>query len=279
MTPIANRNNRPTVPMRHSFGHEQTVTKRRRHVSWFAVFFMACALFLISDAVLAQQGIPLATVTPQPNGASSYSLNVQTLLLLTALTFLPAALLMMTSFTRIIIVLSLLRMALGTQTSPPNQVLIGIALFLTFFIMTPVFDRIYQEAWVPYQNDTLPFEAAAEKAAEPLKAFMLAQVRENDLRLFADLAQTPAVEKPESLPLRVIVPAFLTSELKTAFQIGFVIFLPFLIIDMIVASVLMSIGMMMVSPILVALPFKLLVFVLVDGWTLLVGSLVRSFGL
>jgi flagellar biosynthetic protein FliP len=145
--------------------------------------------------------------------------------------------------------------------------------------MAPVFDRIYQEAWLPYQNDQLAFEAAAAKAAEPLKGFMLQQVRENDLRLFADLAQTPPVTKPQELPLRVIVPAYLTSELKTAFQIGFVIFLPFLIIDMIVASVLMSMGMMMVSPILVALPFKLLVFVLVDGWTLLVSSLVRSFGL
>jgi len=237
------------------------------------------ALLMMSPDLFAQQGIPLATVTPRPGGASSYSLNVQTLLLLTALTFLPAALLMMTSFTRIIIVLSLLRMALGTQTSPPNQVLIGIALFLTFFIMAPVFDRIYQEAWLPYQNDQLAFEAAAAKAAEPLKGFMLQQVRENDLRLFADLAQTPPVTKPQELPLRVIVPAYLTSELKTAFQIGFVIFLPFLIIDMIVASVLMSMGMMMVSPILVALPFKLLVFVLVDGWTLLVSSLVRSFGL
>jgi len=248
----------------------------------YAVLPLLALLFVIatcSSPTWAQQGLPLATVTPTTGGASSYSLNVQTLLILTALTFLPAALLMMTSFTRIIIVLSLLRMALGTQTSPPNQILIGLALFLTFFIMAPVFDRIYQEAWQPYQQNQLAFEAAAVKAAEPVKAFMLEQVRESDLRLFADLAKTPAVSKPAELPLRVIVPAFLTSELKTAFQIGFVIFLPFLIIDMIVASVLMSMGMMMVSPVLVALPFKLLVFVLVDGWTLLTSALVRSFGL
>lgn len=249
-------------------------------VRWRAAGWLMLLLLFwgVSHAAWAQQGLPLATVTPGAGGTSSYSLNVQTLLILTALTFLPAALLMMTSFTRIIIVLSLLRMALGTQTSPSNQVLIGLALFLTFFVMGPVFDRIYQEAWRPYQQNELAFEVAAARAAEPIKAFMLEQVRESDLRLFADLAKAPAVEKPANLPLRVVVPAFLTSELKTAFQIGFLIFLPFLIIDMIVASVLMSMGMMMVSPVLVALPFKLLVFVLVDGWTLLVSALVRSFG-
>ncbi|MCX7946448.1 MAG: flagellar type III secretion system pore protein FliP [Hydrogenophilus sp.] len=243
------------------------------------ILLLFFGLSLTAPEIAAAQGIPLATVRPQPGGASAYSLNVQTLLLLTALTFLPAALLMMTSFTRIIIVLSLLRMALGTQTSPPNQVLIGIALFLTFFIMAPVFDRIYQEAWLPYERSEMAFEHAVQRAALPIKEFMLAQVREGELRLFADLADLPAVQKPEELPLRVVVPAFITSELKTAFQIGFMIFLPFLIIDMIVASVLMAMGMMMMSPVLVALPFKLLVFVLVDGWTLLVGSLVRSFSL
>ncbi len=243
--------------------------------AWCSLALMVA--FAVPSLVHAQ-GLPLATVTPQPGGASAYSLNVQTLLILTALTFLPAAVLMMTSFTRIIIVLSLLRMALGTQTSPPNQVLIGIALFLTFFVMAPTFETIYRDAWLPYERDELAFEVAAARGAEPIKAFMLEQVREADLRLFAELADVPAVEDPKELPLRVIIPAFVTSELKTAFQIGFLIFLPFLIIDLIVASVLMAMGMMMMSPVLVALPFKLLVFVLVDGWTLLIGSLVRSFG-
>ncbi|MFC4486132.1 MULTISPECIES: flagellar type III secretion system pore protein FliP [Tepidiphilus] len=245
----------------------------RAHIALFG--FAA----LLLPSLAAAQGLPLATATPASDGGTSYSLTVQTLLLLTALTFIPAAILMMTSFTRIIIVLSLLRMALGTQTSPPNQVLIGLALFLTFFIMAPVAERIYVEAWQPLQANQIDFTQALERAAVPTKRFMLAQVRDNDLTLFADLAKTPPVERAEDLPLRVIIPAFVTSELKTAFQIGFIVFLPFLIIDMVVASVLMSMGMMMMSPVIVALPFKLLVFVLVDGWTLLIGSLVKSFAL
>lgn len=234
---------------------------------------------LLLPSFSSAQGLPLATATPAGGGATNYSLQVQTLLLLTAPTFIPAAILMMTSFTRIIIVLSLLRMALGTQTSPPNQVLIGLALFLTFFIMAPVAERVYTEAWQPLQENKIDFTQALERAAVPTKKFMLAQIRDNDLTLFADLAKTPPVDQAEDLPLRVVVPAFVTSELKTAFQIGFVVFLPFLIIDMVVASVLMSMGMMMMSPVIVALPFKLLVFVLVDGWTLLIGSLVKSFAL
>jgi len=227
---------------------------------------------------LAQaQAVPAITGTPAADGGTTYSLSVQTLVLLTSLTFLPAVLLMMTSFTRLIIVFSLLRHALGTQTAPPNQILIGMALFLSFFIMSPAIERIYNEAYVPLSNATIGLDEAATRAAAPIKDFMLKQVREPDLNLFADMANVAAVDKPTDLPLKVILPAFVTSELKTAFQIGFIVFIPFLIIDMVVASVLMSMGMMMMSPVIVSLPFKIMLFVLVDGWTLLIGSLVQSF--
>jgi flagellar biosynthetic protein FliP len=203
---------------------------------------------------------------------------VQTLIFFTALTFIPAVLLMMTGFTRIIIVLSLLRQALGTQSTPPNQVLVGMSLFLTFFVMGPTFDRIYDEAYVPYTHNQLTLEQASVKGQVPLREFMLKQTREADIALFVKLARTEAPASSADLPLRVIVPAFVTSELKTAFQIGFMIFLPFLVIDMVVASALMSMGMMMLSPVMIALPFKLMLFVLVDGWNLLIASLVASFG-
>ena len=202
---------------------------------------------------------------------------MQTLLLMTSLSFLPAALLMMTGFTRIIIVLGLLRSAMGTAMSPPNHVLIGLALFLTFYTMSPVFDKIYADAYKPLSEGSIQFETAVERAAGPLRTFMLHQTRENDLSLFANLAKQPALEDPSQVPLRILVPAFITSELKTAFQIGFTIFIPFLIIDLVVASVLMALGMMMVPPVTVALPFKLMLFVLADGWNLLMGSLAQSF--
>ena len=235
-------------------------------------------LLLLLPLPALAQALPALTSGPAPGGGTQYSLPVQTLLLLTALSFLPAMLLMMTSFTRIIIVMSLMRHALGTQTSPPNQVIVGLSLFLTFFIMAPVGDRIYTDAWVPLQENRISFDQAVERASVPVKGFMLRQVREPDLNLFSKLANTPKVDKAEDLPLRVVIPAFVTSELKTAFQIGFIIFIPFLIIDMVVASVLMSMGMMMMSPAIVSLPFKIMLFVLVDGWNLLVGSLVQSFG-
>ena len=186
--------------------------------------------------------------------------------------------LMMTCFTRIIIVMSLLRHAMGTQTSPPNQVIVGLSLFLTFFIMSPVADKVYTEAWLPLSENRITFNEAIDRATVPVKGFMLKQIREPDLNLFSKLAKTPRVEKAEDLPMQVVIPAFVTSELKTAFQIGFIVFIPFLIIDMVVASVLMSMGMMMMSPAIVSLPFKIMLFVLVDGWTLLIGSLVQSFG-
>jgi flagellar biosynthesis protein FliP len=230
-----------------------------------------------ATAALAAPSIPAFTTSPAPGGGTAYSLPVQTLLLMTALTFIPAALLMMTSFTRIIIVLSLLRQALGTQTAPPNQVMVGLALFLTLFVMGPTFDRIYTEAYVPLQENRIQMAEAMDKGAAPLKAFMLKQTRQSDLALFVKISRTPALQGPEDVPLRVLIPAFITSELKTAFQIGFAIFIPFLIIDMVVASVLMSMGMMMMSPAVISLPFKLMLFVLVDGWQLLLGSLSQSF--
>ncbi len=235
------------------------------------------ALAALPLPALAQAGLTI-TSSPGPGGAQVYSVPVQTLLTLTALTFLPAAILLMSSFTRIIIVLSLMRHALGTQTSPPNQVLIGLALFLTLFVMSPVLDRIYVDAYQPLSERKISFDTALERATPPLRGFMLKQTREQDLALFVKLAKHPPVSSAEELPLKVIVPAFVASELKTAFQIGFMVFIPFLIIDMVVASVLMSMGMMMLSPILISLPFKLMLFVLVDGWNLLLGSLVASFG-
>jgi flagellar biosynthetic protein FliP len=234
-------------------------------------------LMLFSFSVFAENGMPLVNATPTPGGGQNYTLSIQTLILLTALTFLPAAMLMMTGFTRIVIVLSLLRQALGTQSAPSNQVIIGLALFLTFFVMSPVFDKIYVDAYQPLSEDKITMQEAMEKGAIPLKTFMMKQTRESDLALFANMAQVEQIATPDEVPLRVLVPAFMTSELKTAFQIGFAIFIPFLIIDMVVASILMAMGMMMVSPVIVALPFKLMLFVLVDGWQLILGSLVESF--
>jgi flagellar biosynthesis protein FliP len=224
-------------------------------------------------------GLPAFTSTPTGGGGTSYSLSLQTMLLLTSLTFLPAGLLMMTGFTRIIIVLSLMRQALGTPASPPNQVLLGLSLFLTFFVMSPVLDRVYTDAYKPLSENRITMEEALDRGAAPLRTFMLRQTREADLALFIKLSRQPAPAKIEDVSMRVLVPAYVTSELKTAFQIGFAVFIPFLIIDMLVASVLMSMGMMMVSPVLISLPFKIMLFVLVDGWNLLIGSLAQSFAI
>ena len=222
-------------------------------------------------------GATLPLVVGQGPTGTSYSVPIQTLLFFTALSFLPAILLLMTGFTRIVIVLSLLRQALGTQAAPPNQVVVGLSLFLTFFVMGPTLDKVYADAYQPYSQNQISFETALDKAQTPVRGFMLKQTRQSDFELFAKLAQLPEDVTAEQAPFRVIVPAFVTSELKTAFQIGFMIFIPFLVIDMVVASVLMSLGMMMLSPVLVALPFKLMLFVLADGWNLLIGSLAASF--
>ncbi|WP_419776117.1 flagellar type III secretion system pore protein FliP [Mixta mediterraneensis] len=235
------------------------------------------ALLPLLLAPVAHAQLPGLVSHPLANGGQSWSLPVQTLVFITALTFIPAVLLMMTSFTRIIIVFGLLRNALGTPSAPPNQVLLGLSLFLTFFIMAPTFDKIYQDAYLPFSQDKISMDVAIEKGAQPLRDFMLRQTREADLALFARLANTPPIAGPEAVPMRILLPAYVTSELKTAFQIGFTVFIPFLIIDLVVASVLMALGMMMVPPATISLPFKLMLFVLVDGWQLLVGSLAQSF--
>lgn len=237
-----------------------------------------CGTLLSGYALAETAGIQAFTSSPGPGGSTTYTLSIQTLVLMTVLTFIPAGVLMMTGFTRIIIVLSLLRHAMGTQTSPPTQVIMGLALFLTFFVMAPVAERIYTDAYQPLSENKINMMEAAERASVPLKTFMLRQTREADIALFAKLANVQKIEKPEDTPMRILVPAFVTSEIKTAFQIAFVVFIPFLVIDMVVASLLMAMGMMMMSPVMVSLPFKLILFVLVDGWGLLMGSLVQSFG-
>jgi flagellar biosynthetic protein FliP len=232
---------------------------------------------LLPMSALAQSGLEAVTVTTTPGGGQTYSLSIQVLLLMTALTFLPAAVMMMTAFTRIIIVLAILRQAVGLMQAPSGQVLIGLALFLTFFVMAPVFDRIQTEAMQPYMDNKINLQEGLQKASVPLRSFMLAQTREGDIQLFGRLSGSEGYASPDDVPLSVVVPAFVTSELKTAFQIGFMLFIPFLIIDLVVASVLMSMGMMMLSPMIISLPFKLMLFVLVDGWAMVVGTLAASF--
>ncbi|HEU4670881.1 MAG TPA: flagellar type III secretion system pore protein FliP [Dyella sp.] len=222
-------------------------------------------------------GIPVLTVKSAPGGGQSWTLSLQVLALMTVLTLLPAVLLMMTSFTRIIIVLGFLRQALGTQSTPPNQVLLGLALFLTLFVMSPVLNKSYVDGVKPYMDGQLSAEQALPAATAPFKRFMLDQTRDADLQMFTHLAGDQPYASKDAVPLRVAMPAFVTSELKTAFQMGFLLFIPFLIIDLVVASVLMSMGMMMVSPMIISLPFKIMLFVLVDGWTLLIGTLAGSF--
>ncbi len=221
--------------------------------------------------------IPLLKLQSQAGGGQTLSLSLQTLALMTALTMLPSLLLVTTSFTRIIITLSILRQAMGTQQTPPNQVLVGLALFMTLFVMTPTIKQINEIAYQPYTTGAIPMEEAALRGAGVMKTFMLRHTRESDLLLMADLQGDAKYEEAEAVPLPVIVPAFIVSELRTAFTIGFLLFLPFLVIDIVVASILMSLGMMMLSPTLVSLPFKLLLFVIVDGWSATVSALVESF--
>jgi flagellar biosynthetic protein FliP len=253
----------------------------RKRIAWLGfLVLVAVALVVVALPASAQvtggeAGLPL--LIGQSAGSTSYSVPVQTLLFFTALSFLPAVLLLMTSFTRIVIVLSLLRQALGTQAAPPNQVVVGLSLFLTFFVMGPTIDKVYADAYQPYASNRIAFDEALKRGESPVREFMMKQTRQADVMLFAKLARIDPAVKTADVPFKVLVPAFVTSELKSAFQIGFLVFLPFLIIDMIVASVLMSLGMMMLSPVLIALPFKLMLFVLADGWNLLLGSLAASF--
>ncbi len=232
-------------------------------------------LTLLPLPVFAQDGAVALAATAIDG--QSWSLSLQILVLMTLLTLLPALVLSMSAFVRIIIVLSILRQALGTAQTPPNQVLLGIALFLTFFIMAPVIDEIRLEAAEPYMDGQLSGEAALETGLRPLKSFMLRQTRDGDIKLFADIAGRTDIASPDEVPLSVLIPSFMVSELKTAFQIGFLVFIPFLIIDLVVSSVLMSMGMMMLSPMLISLPFKIMLFVMVDGWALILGTLASSF--
>ena len=238
------------------------------------VFFIVLSLFPIFS--WAVPGVPAFTVETDASGNQDYTLTMQVLMLMTGLTFLPAALIATTSFLRIIIVLALLRQALGTMQTPNNQVIIGLALFLTFFIMGPVFDKIYTAAIEPYLEEQIQFKEAVELGAKPMHQFMIQQTREDDLGMFAEMADVNLTD-PQNVPFKVLIPAFMTSELKTAFQIGFMLFIPFLIIDLVVASLLMSMGMMMLSPMIISLPFKLMLFVLIDGWALVVGTIANSF--
>jgi flagellar biosynthetic protein FliP len=241
------------------------------------ILFIAFSFLFFATCAEAASGLNAVTVTTAPGGAQTYSINIQILILMTILTLLPAGLLMMTSFTRIIIVLALLRQALGTQQTPTNQTLIGLALFLSFFVMSPVIDKINDQAVTPYMKDEINFQQGLKKASEPLRKFMYDQTRENDLSMFMDMAGNAGKLAVDTVPFSVLVSAFVTSELKTAFQIGFMLFIPFLIIDLVVASVLMAMGMMMLSPLIISLPFKIMLFVLVDGWTLVIGTLASSF--
>ena len=242
-------------------------------------FVLVFILFFLNElqAIDTLGGLPALNVVANENGGTTYSLSLQILLLMSALTVLPSLLLGMTSFTRIVIVMSILRQALGTQQTPPNQVLIALALFLTFFIMAPTFTNIYELVAVPYMNGEIQTPAALDQASREIKEFMVVNTRESDLSMFAEISGSKEFFSKEDIPFSIALPAFITSELKTAFQIGFLLFLPFLVIDMVVASVLMSLGMMMLSPMLIALPFKILLFVLVDGWSMTVGSLVSTY--
>lgn len=255
------------IPATAASGESMTVTAMEKDLG---------AAKTIAQGSSSGGGIPAFTMTSNASGGEDYSVNLQILALMTMLGFLPAMVILMTSFTRIVVVMSILRQAMGLQQTPSNQVIIGIAMFLTFFIMAPVFDKVNETAIQPYINEDITAREAFDSAQIPMKEFMLAQTRVKDLETFVNMSGVE-VDNPEDVPITVVIPAFITSELKTAFQIGFMLFLPFLIIDLVVASVLMAMGMMMLSPMIVSLPFKLMLFVLVDGWNLILSTLAGSF--
>lgn len=239
---------------------------------------VAIIALLFSESTFAAD-LPALTVTTDENGDESYSVSIQILALMTVITLLPSFVIMLTAFTRIVVVFAILRQAIGLQQTPSNQILVGIALFLTLFIMAPVFNEVKDVAVDPYMEEVVTPQQAMSNAIEPFRGFMLEQTRQDDLALFMRLAEHDAVDTPKDVDFFVLVPAFMTSELKTAFQIGFMLFIPFLIIDMVVASVLMSMGMMMLSPLIISLPFKIMLFVMVDGWVMIMGTLANSFGM
>ena len=244
---------------------------------WIWLLLMLAAPSVWAQTAADPLSLPAVTLSTDADGGQTYSVSLQVLALMSALTFIPAFVMMMTSFTRIIIVFAILRQALGLQQTPSRQIMVGLALFLTLFIMAPVFDEINESALQPYINEEMQAQEAIEVASGPMREFMLAQTRETDLELFVRLAKRTDLAGPDEVPFHILVPAFVTSELKTAFQIGFMIFIPFLVIDLVVASVLMAMGMMMLSPLIISLPFKIMLFVLVDGWALIIGTLAASF--
>lgn len=244
---------------------------------FFPVFVLLIACFTSEAAYSAASDLTLITSQSGADGEASYSVSLQVLMFMTVLTMLPAALMSMTSFTRIIVVLAILRQALGMMQTPSNQIIIGLALFTTLFVMSPVFEAAYENGVQPYMEESIGFDEAMLETGSPFHKFMTDQTRESDLILFAEMAGYEGFDSVSEIPFKVLVPAYITSELKTAFQIGFLIFIPFLVIDLVVASVLMSMGMMMLSPMLISLPFKIMLFVMVDGWTLVMGTLAASF--
>ncbi|GLX77613.1 flagellar biosynthetic protein FliP [Thalassotalea insulae] len=249
----------------------------RNHIFYLVTFL----LMAFTGGVYAADDLSMSALklTTNPDGSQEYSITLQILIFMTALSFIPAAVIMMTSFTRIVVVMAILRQAFGLQQTPSNQVIIGLTLFMTLFIMTPVYNKINESAIQPYLAEQLTSVQAIDKAKVPLRAFMLEQTRLKDLDTLAQMAGITEVDKPTDLPMTVIIPAFVISELKTAFQIGFMLFIPFLIIDLVVASILMAMGMMMLSPMIVSLPFKLMLFVLIDGWNLVIGTIATSYGM
>ena len=251
----------------------------KKKISLF--IFFTLSLLCISSSLYAAEDLSMSALklTTNPDGSQEYSVTLQILIFMTALSFIPAAVIMMTSFTRIVVVMAILRQAFGLQQTPSNQVIIGLTLFMTLFIMTPVYNQINEQAIQPYLAEQLTSIEAIDKGKVPLRAFMLEQTRMKDLGTLADMAGIENVDKPTDLPMTVIIPAFIISELKTAFQIGFILFIPFLIIDLVVASILMAMGMMMLSPMIVSLPFKLMLFVLIDGWNLVIGTIATSYGM
>ena len=243
----------------------------------YSILLLTLLLIVFPDQTFGAPGLDALTVTTGPDGEQNWTITIQAMVLMTVITMLPSMLLMMTSFTRIIIVLAIVRQATGLMQAPPAQVLVGLGIFMTMFIMAPVFDRMYTDGFKPYLDDKIGIETAVKQASIPLHEFMLAQTREKDLTMFSEIAKKGPYQTPEDVPFTVLIPSFVTSELKTAFTIGFLIFIPFLIIDLVVASVLMSMGMMMLSPLIVSMPFKLMLFVLVDGWSMIMGTLASSY--
>ncbi len=248
---------------------------------WLKTSFLLLLVLFVTTVAQAAEPLPLPSLNIGVGASSKPSdmaVTIQIFLLLTILSLAPGLLIMMTSFTRIVVVLSFLRTALGTQSAPSNQIILALAMFLTFFIMSPIWNQINQEAYQPWKAQQITQQVAMDKAVAPIRKFMLSQTREKDLALFVSLSKLARPKNADDIPTLTIIPAFMISELRTAFQIGFLIYIPFIVVDMVVASVLMSMGMMMLPPVMISLPFKILLFVLVDGWGLVISSLVKSFG-